>query len=70
MSTVNSAQVVWRKSSFSGSESNCVEVAPLGDGRFAIRNSNFPAAGHITYARADLAAFVQAIKAGALASRC
>lgn len=63
-----STRQIWRKSSFSGESSTCVEVAPLGDGRFAIRNSNFPAAGHITYARADLAAFVQAIKAGALPS--
>ncbi|WP_222853826.1 DUF397 domain-containing protein [Fodinicola acaciae] len=66
---MNSARLVWRKSSFSGSESNCVEVASLGDGRFAIRNSNFPSAGYLAYDRAGLAAFVAAIKAGALTSR-
>ncbi|MGH8571751.1 MAG: DUF397 domain-containing protein, partial [Gammaproteobacteria bacterium] len=34
------AAAAWRKSSFSGDQGDCVEMARLPDGRIAVRNSN------------------------------
>jgi hypothetical protein len=53
----------WRKSTFSGAESNCVEVAE-DDGGIAIRNSNRPQAGTLTFTRAEMAAWIRGCKAG------
>ncbi|MGH3925730.1 MAG: DUF397 domain-containing protein, partial [Pseudonocardiaceae bacterium] len=45
------APAEWRKSSFSGTGGtgggNCVEIAPLPDGRIALRNSNHPDAAFL-----------------------
>jgi hypothetical protein len=61
-------QVEWRKSSFSGAggsgSGNCVEAAALPDGRIAIRNSNAPEAGVITFTRAEIDAWIKGVKAG------
>jgi hypothetical protein len=56
----------WRKSTFSGAESNCVEVAAgLGDeDRIAVRNSNNPEAGTLSFTRAEMAAWINGCKAG------
>ncbi|KAA2252610.1 DUF397 domain-containing protein [Solihabitans fulvus] len=60
--------VAWRKSSFSGDGGtgggNCVEVAALTDGRFAIRDSKSPSTDVISVPRAELAAWLGSIKAG------
>lgn len=53
----------WRKASFSGAESNCVEVAEDND-TILVRNSNDPDAGTIAFTRAEMAAWVQGCKAG------
>jgi hypothetical protein len=58
----------WRKSSFSNDATACVEVGSFDDGSFAVRNSNFPDAGFVAYGRADLVAFVEAVKSGELTS--
>ena len=55
---------VWRKSSASNPQGNCVELAVLPDGGVAIRNSRFPAGPQITYTRAEIAAFVHGVRAG------
>lgn len=56
--------VAWRKSSRSGAVGNCVEVAALATGEFAVRNSRFPAGPALVYTRAELAAFVAGAKDG------
>jgi Domain of unknown function (DUF397) len=53
----------WRKSSFSGSNGTCVELAEAA-GRIAMRNSNDPDAGTLTFTRAELAAFIDGCRAG------
>jgi hypothetical protein len=53
----------WRKSSFSGSQGNCVELAKTAEG-IAVRNSNHPDAGTLTFTPAELRAFVHGVKAG------
>ena len=59
---------MWRKSSFSGSGGtgggNCVEVAELADGGIAVRNSNRPDAGVVTFTPAEMAAWIKGCKAG------
>jgi hypothetical protein len=65
MSFEGLADVVWRKSSFSGDTGgNCVEVAALEDGSVAVRNSKAPEAGTIFFTRAEMAAWVQGCRAG------
>nr|WP_042189953.1 DUF397 domain-containing protein [Kibdelosporangium sp. MJ126-NF4]CEL18997.1 hypothetical protein [Kibdelosporangium sp. MJ126-NF4]CTQ95200.1 hypothetical protein [Kibdelosporangium sp. MJ126-NF4] len=47
------ASAEWRKSSFSGggdaTGGNCVEVAALADGSFAVRDSKNPGAGVLVF---------------------
>ena len=54
---------IWRKSSFSGAEGNCVEVAAE-DGAIAVRNSKRPEAGSLTFTRSEMAAWIEGCKAG------
>jgi hypothetical protein len=54
----------WRKSSFSSSGNTCVEVAQLPDGSTLVRNSNNPTAGTLRFTPAEMAAWIEAIKAG------
>jgi Domain of unknown function (DUF397) len=54
----------WRKSSFSGNNGHCVEVAVLPAGEIAVRNSNRREAGHVLFARAEMAAWIEGCKAG------
>jgi hypothetical protein len=54
----------WRKSSYSGYNGNCVEVAPLADGSIAMRNSRDPHGPALIYTRAEIAAFLAGIKDG------
>jgi Domain of unknown function (DUF397) len=52
----------WVKSSHSGpTGGNCVEVASLGDGRVAVRNSRHPAGQPLLFGREQWAAFVAAV---------
>lgn len=52
----------WVKSTRSGpTGGNCVEVACLGDGRVAVRNSRHPAGSALLFGRAQWTAFVAAV---------
>jgi len=54
----------WRKSSYSGYNGNCVEVAALDDGAVAVRNSRDPHGPALVYTQAELAAFLAGVKDG------
>ncbi|MEV5680427.1 DUF397 domain-containing protein [Streptomyces sp. NPDC052179] len=58
------ADAAWRKSSFSGDQGACVEVAPLSDGRIVVRNSNHPKAGVVFFTRTEMDAWIRGAKAG------
>lgn len=55
----------WRKSSYSATTSNCVELAIAGTDAL-VRDSKRPEAGHLTFTRAELAALIDAARAGEL----
>jgi hypothetical protein len=55
--------MTWRKSTFSGDQGDCVEVADLTDGA-AVRNSNHPDSGILALSDGAMAAFVSACRAG------
>jgi Domain of unknown function (DUF397) len=55
----------WRKSSYSGYNGNCVEVADLGASRIGVRDSKAGAGSPVLqFARADWAAFLVSVKDG------
>lgn len=57
--------LTWRKSSFSSDQGGaCVEVAPLHDGRIAVRNSNHREAGVVFFTAAEMDAWIKGCKAG------
>jgi hypothetical protein len=53
----------WRKSSYSGSGNNCVEVAEVAGGR-AVRDSKNPDGGHVILGAHAWEAFLTDIKRG------
>lgn len=55
----------WRKSSYSGQNGSCVEITDLGD-IVAVRNSNHPDAGTLTFPTSAMRAFVDGCKSGQL----
>ncbi|ASU86048.1 DUF397 domain-containing protein [Nocardiopsis gilva YIM 90087] len=52
--------LLWVKSSYSGTSSNCVEVTEFGHG-VAVRDSKSPR-GHLAFAIPEWSAFLQAVK--------
>ncbi|MEO3798970.1 DUF397 domain-containing protein [Nonomuraea sp. B1E8] len=47
----------WRKSSFSGDNGECVEVAPLSGGRVAVRDSKDRSGPALVFTSAEWSAF-------------
>ncbi len=64
MATPDIATAEWRTSSFSSNNGSCVELAPLPDGRVAVRNSNHPEDGVVLFTRAEMQAWLSGVKAG------
>ncbi|MBF8190164.1 DUF397 domain-containing protein [Nonomuraea sp. K274] len=54
----------WRKSSFSGDNGNCLEVAPLAGGRIAIRDTERPDMHPFVVSAPVWTAFTSGAKAG------
>lgn len=54
----------WVKSSYSGPQGNCVEVAHLADGRVAMRNSRHPAGAALVFTEAEWDAFLRGARDG------
>ena len=55
---------VWRKSSHSNPSGNCVEIAQLPGGQYAVRNSRYPSGPALIYTTDELAAFVAGARDG------
>jgi hypothetical protein len=64
MSARQLSGATWRKSERSGAVGNCVEVAPLGGGVVAVRNSRYPDGPALIYTRDEIAAFLFGAKDG------
>ena len=57
--------LAWRTSSYT-TNGACVQVAARADDLVAVRNSNRPDAGTLTFGRAEIGALLAGIKAGDL----
>jgi hypothetical protein len=56
---------VWRKSSYSGTNGDCVELANLGDGIVGMRDDKLGDESPVlTFTRREMLAFLQGAKAG------
>ncbi|TDQ52198.1 DUF397 domain-containing protein [Actinorugispora endophytica] len=56
----------WRKSSYSGTNTNCVECARLPRSATAVRDSKHPDAGHLAFTAAEWSAFLATARKHAL----
>jgi hypothetical protein len=57
----------WRKSSYSNSQANCVEVAKTRSGKVAVRDSRNPGDGALSFSPDEWQTFVVKVQAMTLA---
>jgi hypothetical protein len=57
-------RISWCRSSYSGLENMCVEVADLDHGDRAVRDSKNPSGPALTFTAAQWSAFTTAVRAG------
>jgi hypothetical protein len=60
----------WVKSSYSGPQGNCVEVAPMRDGAVAVRNSRHPDGPALVFTAAEWDAFLCGALDGEFGTPC
>ncbi|MDX3386805.1 DUF397 domain-containing protein [Streptomyces niveiscabiei] len=53
--------LTWVKSSYSGHNGNCVEIATLPDGNRALRDSKLPTGPVLTFPRPSWTAFLRSV---------
>jgi hypothetical protein len=58
------AGLEWAKSSYSGNNGNCVEVAALSGGGRALRDSKDPGGPALVFGRAEFDAFIRGVADG------
>lgn len=63
MDNLSVSRAAWRKSSRSGQNGNCVEIAEA-EGHTAVRDSKAPDAGHLAFGPQAWAAFMAKARAG------
>ncbi|MEV4103698.1 DUF397 domain-containing protein [Nonomuraea sp. NPDC049649] len=66
MTDFSEQHIAWRKSSYSTDGGNCVEVAPLANGRIAMRDSKDPSGPMLVFDSEAFSKFTAAIKDGSL----
>jgi hypothetical protein len=64
LSVAELGNVTWRKSTASNPSGDCIELAALGGGAVAVRNSREPEGTALIYTPAEIAAFLAGAKAG------
>ncbi len=57
-------RLTWHKSQRSNPSGNCVEIAWLPDGQFAVRNSRHPEGPALIYTRDEIAALIVGARDG------
>ncbi|MEU7635410.1 MULTISPECIES: DUF397 domain-containing protein [unclassified Streptomyces] len=62
MSTLKLHGTAWRKSSYSGTGGNCIEVADSTPGVIPVRDSKEPIGCHLAFSTAAWYAFIKALK--------
>ncbi|MEU1429586.1 DUF397 domain-containing protein [Nocardia sp. NPDC005746] len=69
MSSTDLSRAAWFKSSHSGSQGDCVEVAWLGDGGIGVRDSKNPAGGTLVLLPAQWDSFIGVVASGSFNRR-